>query len=112
MATGYLGSGSIGKDSGAGQSETLTVTGPGQPLCSFKQSSLWMFLLCLGMHGKDQTKHQGWLLPAPGLGSRSAKVPRQREIHVYLPPPAGYVLSSVTEKVSGGVSRMEPVDLR
>lgn len=35
LATGCLGSGSLWKNSGAGQYQTLSVNGPGQPLCTY-----------------------------------------------------------------------------
>ena len=42
----------------------------------------------LGLHGKDQAAHQGWLLPALGLEAGQQKLPKHPEIHLQQTPPA------------------------
>ena len=52
---GVLVLGPLGRDSGAEQCHKLPVTGPGQPVQRYKAvHSLWLSLLGLGVHGKDQ----------------------------------------------------------
>lgn len=63
---------------GAGQCQMLPVTGPWQPVQSYKViHNMWQPLLGLCVFGKDQAMHRGQLLSAPGLGqvSKSSEVP-------------------------------------
>ena len=52
-----------------------------------------------GVHGKDQTAPQYWFYHHWAWGQ--AKVPRHPEIYFCPPPPANYVLGSVTKSTSG-----------
>ena len=73
---------------GADEYEMLPVTGPVQPVWSYKVThSLWLPLLGLGVWGKDQASLQGQILPAPGPGAdqqRSQDTPRSASTCLHL----------------------------
>ena len=93
MATLVLGL--LGRYSGANQSLTLPVSGPGQPLWCYKViHSFWLPLLGLSVHRKNQAVHQSQLLPALGQGQVS-KSPKE---HQDLLLPSSCLLGSVTER--------------
>lgn len=55
---GVLVLGPLGRNSGAGQCQTLTVTGAGQPVWSYKViHSLWLPLLGLGVYVERTKLH-------------------------------------------------------
>ena len=64
-----------------------------------------------GSTWEDKAAHQSCLLPALGLGGRSAEFPRHPEICLQQPSHAGCLIGSVTESAFGGVGRMGLVDL-
>ena len=78
LATGCVGSGPFGRDSGACQGKMLPVNGSGEPIWSYKLSTVWLPLLGLGLHREDKGAHQCQLLPewAWGRVSKSLKAPR------------------------------------
>ena len=60
----------MGETLNVDQYQMLPVTGPGQPVSIYRMThSLWLHLLDLCVHGKDQAAHQGWLPPALSLGT-------------------------------------------
>lgn len=63
---------------------TLPVTGPRQPVWSYKAiHSSWLPLLGLVVHGKDHAAYQGQLLSALGLGAgqlESQGIPRSASV--------------------------------
>ena len=73
--------GPLRRESGAGQCQTLPVTGYGRPVWSYKViHSLWLPLLGLGVHEKDQVNSTRPDSTATESGDRSAKGPRHAEI--------------------------------
>ena len=83
--------GTLGRDSGADECQMLPVTGPGWPVWSYKAiHGLWIPLLDLIVHGKDQVAHQGWLSPTPGTGAgqqKSQRILRSAPTCFHLPDP-------------------------
>ena len=59
-------------NSGADQSQTLLVSGPGQPVWGYQRSTAPS--AGPGYVQKNKTEHQAWLLPAPGSGEGKLKV--------------------------------------
>lgn len=58
----------IARNFSAGKCQTLSVTGPVQPVWSAQAiHNLWLLQLSLDMCGKDLAAHQGQLPPAPSL---------------------------------------------
>lgn len=78
LATGYIGSGALGRDSDAGQCQMLPVADPGHLCGSINDPQFAVPLLVLLAHKKDPAVHQGWILPelGPGLFSKRPKAPR------------------------------------
>lgn len=66
--------------------------------------SLWPPLLHLGVHGRGQGRHQGWISPALSPEESQQKAQgtlRYAPSSLHLPMPASYLLGSATERVSG-----------
>lgn len=62
---------------------------------------LWLPLVGLGVCAKGQAVYQGWLPPALSPGAGQQKVQDPPDL-LCLPPPAGCLLGSVSERASGG----------
>lgn len=75
----------LGRDSGDGQYQDLSVTSSGQRVCSYKgiQSS-WLTLLGLECVWEGPTCAPKPASNSTDPGSRSAKGPRHSEIHFHL----------------------------
>ena len=102
LATGCFVSGSLGKNSGAGQFQKLLVTFLGN---LFRATSDPQFVAAFSGHVCAQEGPSCTLRLAfttTGLGRRSAKVPRHPEIFLCLPPTPSCLLGSDTERFSGG----------
>ena len=90
------------------QYQMLPVTGPGQPVSIYRMThSLWLHLLDLCVHGKDQAAHQGLCFyqhQAQGQVSKSANPPPlfSASAFLYLSPLASCLIGSVTERAPGG----------
>lgn len=93
--------GLLGRNSGAGQCQKLSVIDPEQLVWSYQTThSLWVPLLDLCVRGEDQAVHQDWQTPVPSPGGRLAKGPKHPKICFCLPLPVGFLLYSVTESAA------------
>ena len=76
LGTGCVGSGASWMYSGAGHCQTLLVTCPGLPFCSYTViHSFGLPPVLLGVHGRGQATYQSWLplAPIPCTGQQKAK---------------------------------------
>lgn len=87
-------------NSGASQFQVLPLTGPGLPMWSYKMiQCLWLLLLGLDVPQKIQAAHQ-YLLP-PTLSSETGE--QKAQVTQRATSTCWHLLSSVTEKPSGGM---------